>query len=195
MTPEIDYAAWGEAFFTTAVTTERVLAGLGVLADRPLEVGPLKVGPAGLASVRARGTIGDPVGTRTSATRAEFAVTLPVHLEFTIGLGVDKHRFEADLAVPLRLSARARADLSILLDVVPPTPEEITVDLRARSRRATLTQYAANVDSELRRVVSRFVQRELDKPYVQAATVIDVDGAVAHAITTLVARSRTVAEG
>lgn len=179
---EIDYASWGEEFFASAVTVDRVLAGVNVLAGRPIDVGPLGVGPGRLVKVRARGQIGTARGERTGERSASFDVELPVSLEFVIDLGMDKQRFLADIRVPLAITARPRRDLAIVIDVTPPTPLQVEVALKASGLRATLTQHAAGVEGELRRFVARYVARELEKPYVREATLIDVASAIDRAM-------------
>lgn len=181
----MSYADWGVAFFTQAVTAERVLAGVNVLAGQPIDVGPMGVGPGRIVKVRATGSIGTAVGERVSAAPVTFKVALPVSLEFVIDLSMDKHRFVAEITVPLQITARARHDLAIVLDVVPPSSHEVIVRLKAQGVRASITQHAANVEGELKRFVAKYVARELDKPYVVAATVIDVSGAVDKAIGSL----------
>lgn len=180
----IDYAAWGERFFAIAVTTERVLSGVNVLAGRPIDVGPFGVGPGRIAKVIATGSIGTATGERVGADPVSFHVNLPVELEFAVDLGMDKLRFDADIVVPLVITAHGRTDLAIQLDVAPPTPAQVVVRLNAQGLRASITSRAANVEGELRRFVAKYVARELDQPYVRAATVIDVagaiDGAAAH---------------
>lgn len=174
----IEYAAWGELFFERAVTVERVLAGVNVIADRPIEVGPLGVGPGRLAKVHAKGRIGTATGRRVGALPLRFAVDVPVVLEFVLDLGMDKQHFDADISVPLSLTAHGRSDLAIELAVTPPRTEEVAVRLRAQGLRASLTQAAAGVDGELRRFVARYVAKEIEKPHVTAARVIDVAAAI-----------------
>lgn len=191
---EITYAEWGTRFFTTAVTTERVLAGINVLAGQAIDVGPMGVGPGRLVKVTARGAIGAAVGDRTSVSPVSFRVDLPVSLEFVIDLGMDKHRFVADIVVPLSLVAHAQHDLKIVLDVQAPSAEQVVIRLKARGLRASITQHAANVEGELRRFVATYVARELTKPYVRAACTIDVSGAIDRALTTLGPRPPRVDE-
>lgn len=181
----VDYADWGVAFFRSAVSADRVLAGINVLAGQPIDVGPLGIGPGRVVKIRATGAIGQAVGVRASEDPVSFRIDLPVSLEFAIDLGVDTHRFLADISVPLVLTARARRDLAIVLDVAPPTAEQVVVRVRAQGVRASITKRAANVEGELKRFVASYVVRELDKPYVMAARVIDVSGAIDKAITTL----------
>lgn len=187
----IDYAAWGERFFATAVTAERVVAGVNVLSGRPIDVGPIGVGPGRIAKVTARGTIGTATGQRVGADPVVFHVDLPVTLAFSIDLGMDKQRFDADITVPLLITARARADLAIALEVTPPETGQVVVRLKAQGLRASLTSKAANVEGELRRFVARYVAKELDKPYVRDATVIDVGGAIARAAAGLGPREQS----
>jgi hypothetical protein len=181
----IPYADWGEQFFRTAVSAERVLAGINVLAGQEIDVGPMGVGPGRVVKVTARGEIGTAIGERVSDSPVTFAVSLPASLEFAINLGVDTHRFAAELTIPLTLTARAREDLSIIIDVTPPTASEVGCRLQAQGLRASITQYAANVEGELKRFVSKYVTRELEKSYVVNARTIDVSGAIDKAMSGL----------
>ncbi len=187
----IDYATWGERFYDTAVTAERILAGVNVLAGQPIDVGPLGVGPGRIAKVRARGEIGTATGHRVEDRPVTCAVTLPVSLEFVIDLGMDKQRFAAEISVPLEIIAHARADLAIALDITPPHPHQVVVHLEAKGLRASIMQRAAGVEGELKRFVSRYVAREIEKPYVRAARLIDVSGAIDKAMETLGPRQAT----
>ncbi|NHA00090.1 hypothetical protein G5V59_07635 [Nocardioides sp. W3-2-3] len=144
----IDYATWGERFFATAVTAERVLAGVNVLSGRPIDVGPLGVGPGRIAKVTAQGRIGTATGQRAGADPVSFHVDLPVALRFTIDLGMDKQHFDAEITVPLVITAHARADLAIALEVTPPRTAQVVVRLKAQGLRASLTSRAANVEGE-----------------------------------------------
>lgn len=179
--PRIDYATWGETFFARAVTLERVLAGVNVLGGRPIELGPLGVGPGRLAKVHATGTIGTATGERVAGSPIRFDVTLPVGLTFVLDLTMDKQRFDAEVEVPLRLTAHARADLSIAIDVTPPRADQVVVRLKAQGLRATLVGAAADVEGELRRFIARYVTREVEKPHIAAARVIDVAAAIDRA--------------
>lgn len=174
----IPYAEWGELFFETAVTEERVVAGVNVMAGRPIDVGPLGVGPAHVAKVTATGSIGTATGRRVGQMPLTFHVDLPVHLDLLIDLGVDKHRFQAEVRVPLVLTAQGRSDLAIELVVTPPRAHEVAVEVEAQGMRASLMQKVAGVDVELRRFVAKYVAREVEQPHVLAARVIDIRSAI-----------------
>ena len=174
----ISYSEWGARFFETAVTEERVLAGVNAMAGQKIEVGPLGVGPGRVAKVMATGEIGTATGHRTSTDPVHFDVRLPVTLQFELNLGLDVHRFNADVEVPLQMTAQAREDLAIVIDIEPPSARDVTITLKAQGLRATVTQYAANVEGELRRFIAKYVARELTGPKVAAARVIDIRAAI-----------------
>jgi hypothetical protein len=188
LSDHISYAEWGERFFHSAVSTERVLSGINVLAGQKIDVGPRGVGPGRVVKVTALGEIGTAVGERVSDDPVTFAVLLPASLEFAINLGVDTHRFTAVLSIPLTLTARASDDLAILIDVTPPRAADVGCQLKAQGLRASITQHAANVEGELKRFVAKYVAREIEKPYVVKARTIDVSGAIDKAVGNLAPR-------
>lgn len=177
----IDYRTWGEEFFHRAVTAERVLGGVNALSGRTIDVGPIGVGPGRLVKVTANGQIGTATGRRISDDPVSFHVTLPVPIEFVIDLGMDKQRFNAEIEVPIVIAARARHDLAIVLEITPPTAQQVQVNLQAQGLRAQLVQLAAGVEGELKRFVAKYVSRELSKSYVKDATIIDVGAAIERA--------------
>lgn len=184
----IGYAEWGARFFETAVTEERVLAGVNAMAGQQIDFGPIGVGPGRVAKVTAVGEIGTATGQRTSVDPVQFDVRLPVALHFKLDLGVDVHRFNADVEVPLRMTARAREDLAIVIDVEPPTKDDVTVALKAQGLRANVVKYAANVEGELRRFIAKYVSRELDGPKIVAARVVDIGAAIERAAGSVIPR-------
>ena len=182
----IGYGDWGALFFETAVTEERILAGVNALAGRPIDVGPIGVGPGRVAKVMAKGEIGTATGHRVSTSPVAFDVHLPVLLKFSLDLSVDVHKFVATVDIPLRLTAQARDDLAIVIDVRPPAADEIEIVLKAKSLRATLTQYAAGIEGELQRFIAKYVAREISAPGVEAARTIDVAAALNKAASGVV---------
>jgi hypothetical protein len=170
----IDYAEFGRRFFATAVSRARVLDGVRTMTGRPIEVGPLSVGPMGLAKVRARGIVGEPTLEPRDTDEISFALTIPADLHMTIQTGIDTYRFDADVRVNLVLTARAAHPLVIVIDVPEPSSRDIDVQVKADGLRATVVQTLASVDTEIKRAVAKFVRRELRKPALQQATHFDV---------------------
>ena len=179
--PVVSYADFGEQFFARAVTADRVVGAVNLLAGQPLDVGPLGVGPGRLVRITARGRIGEAAIEHQPGDAISYRVVLPVSLAFELDLSLEVHRFRARLAVPLVLTALAVEDLKVFVDVVPPHARDIAVDLQAEGLRATVLQKVVGVEEEVRRFVARYVSKELDKPYVRHARLIDVGAAVDHA--------------
>lgn len=170
----IGYAEFGERFFRTAVTAERIEASLARLAGDPISFGPIGAGPGKVAQVRARGAVREGTATPVEDDEVRFRLAIPVDLELRIDLGVDVHRFDVELVVGLDLHARAEAPLRLVVDVSPPTGHDVEVHLSAKALRSSILQRVAGIDREIARFVARYVAREIDKPHIRAARDIDV---------------------
>jgi hypothetical protein len=180
---EMTYAQFGEQFFVHAVTRERVLGAVRSLAGRPIEFGPVGVGPAGFVKATATGSVGSPEVEDQPGELVSFLLTIPVSLQMLIDLGVEKSRFTAAVVVRLTLTARPAQPLAIVIDIEPPTRKDVDVHVQAAGVRASVLQIVGGVDSEVRRAVARFVTRELEEPAVQQARVIDVAAIIAKGAT------------
>jgi hypothetical protein len=168
------YEEFGALFFRAAVTPERILGAVDGIAGKPIDFGPMGVGPGRIARVTAKGQIGEATATEVPGVPISYALVVPVDLDFTVDLQVEKHHFHANVEVPLTVTAHATRDLRIVVDVTPPNPDELKLDLEAEGMRAGLLKRVANIDGELRRFVAKYVARELEKPHVAATRNIDV---------------------
>ena len=179
-----DYCSYDEfarGFFEAAVTEERILAGVGGLTGGTFEFGPLGAGPAKIAKVDAQGRIGQPHVERVPESSPRFLLTIPVDVDLTIRLPLDQHRFQADVRVRLTLTPRPAAPVRVVIDVDPPTKDDVEVEIHAQSMRASILQSLGGIDGELRRFVARYVAREIDKPHIRAARDIDVAARISGA--------------
>lgn len=174
MTDEIAYEEFGRRFFEHAVTQERVLAGFSGLTGEPIAFGPIGAGPGRIAKVSADGRVGEPTIEQTAYEPITFALTIGVQLELQIDLGLDKHTFQAELAVGLTLRARAVAPLRLVIDVEPPSSRDVEVAMTAEAMRSEVLRRVAGMDREIARFVARYIAREVDKPHIRAARDIDV---------------------
>lgn len=186
----ISYEQWGVEFFDLAINEQRVLGAVNTITGQPIELGPLGVGPGRIAKVRASGEIGEASATRDATDPISYRVQLPVSLDFEVDLQVEKQRFEAELLVPLRLTAVARPGVRIFIEATAPQGEEVQVDLHAQGMRASVLQRLGGVEAELRRIVAGYVRRELEKPHVRKARLIDVSGVIEKAWESLAPPAR-----
>lgn len=171
---EVSYGEWGVDFFRVAVTAERLLGAVRQLAGRPIEVGPLGVGPGRLAQITASGTVGEPTCEPIEADEVMFKILIPAHVEFDLDLQLNKQHFTVDLVIPIIATAKALPGLRIFIDLVPPGRRDLEVNVKAHGLRATFVSATANVEGEFRKFVAKFVARELEKPEITAARTIDV---------------------
>lgn len=176
----ITYGEWGTAFFETAITEERILAGVSSMTGRPVDFGPVKIDPLGLVKVSAHGSIGAPSVARRDESLVTYDLVIPVTLAMQLDMSLDKHRFNADVHVRLTLTARAARPLMIVIDIEPPTKRNVSVDMKAEALRSSVLQAFAGIDGEVRRFVAKFVRREIEKPEIVRARTIDVAEALAH---------------
>lgn len=174
MAHEISYQQWGVDFFREAVTAQRILGAVEGLAGKPIDFGPIGVGPGKVAKVTARGQIGQADARNISEGQVSYQLTLPVDLTFELDLGVDKHTFRAAMEIPLVLTALAQEGLRIFIQVTPPTPSQVAVRLKAEGLRASLMQRVVPIESELKRFVAKYVAKEVQRPDIAAARSIDV---------------------
>jgi hypothetical protein len=181
----ISYEQWGIDFFREAISEQRVLGAVNTIAGQPIDFGPMGVGPGRIAKVRAYGEIGAATATQERGDQIAYRVLLPVALTFEVDLQVETHRFQAELLVPLTLTAEAQTGVRIFIDAAPPRPDDIQVELRAKGLRASVLQRVVGIEGELRKFVAGYVRRELDKPHVRDARSIDVSRAIDRAWETL----------
>ncbi len=178
----MSYQDFGAALIDEAVTTARIERAVAEVAGDRVEVGPLHVGPGDAASVVAKGGIGAPTARAALAgddgTR-RFTVAIPVELNLSVKLAGTLHRFESSVRVHLHLAVRAAArPLSLVIDIAPPEPFDMEVDVRASGMVGRVLGRLGNVDAKIRNEVVRFITARLDAADAKAATVIDIGATV-----------------
>lgn len=175
---EISYQDWGSDFFRTAVTSDRILAAVRQLAGRPIEFGPLGVGPGRLAQVTAQGQVGEPACEPLEGDLVTFRILIPAAVEFDLDLQLNKQHFSVDLVIPIVITARGLPGLKIYIEAHPPGPRDLEVSVRAHGLRATVVSIAADIEGEFRKFVAKYVAREIEKPEIAGARTIDVAGRI-----------------
>jgi hypothetical protein len=168
---EMTYEDFGRQLFRQVLHAERIEESVATVLGERIELGPFGAGPGRfLAKVRATGAIGRPRATPLPGPMVAYRVRLPIDVTFDLDLAVDVHTFHADVVVPLTLTARAAAPLTIVWDITPPSLGEMDVLVAVDRRRTELLRRVAGIDEELRRFMLRYVTRELQKEHVVRAT-------------------------
>ncbi|MFR9751016.1 hypothetical protein ACL02S_08260 [Nocardia sp. 004] len=166
----IGYDEFGRRFFTRIVTRHRVYEAVEHLTGRPIEIGPLRTGPRDRATVTVNGTIRLPRLTDRPAGPVAFDLTLPISLDITVDV-LKVNRYQAELEVPLALTARAAEPLLVVIDVVPPDPGDIYLEFTAHGVRAAVLGLLARIKKQVVRQVAAVVAQELADP---STRIIDV---------------------
>ncbi len=174
----VSYQDFGAAFVDEAVTPARIEAAVTAVAGERVEVGPMGVGPGDAASVVAKGTIGTPVAKRLASEAdgiRRFVVVIPVELGLSVKVAGTRHRFEASVVARLRLAVRTATDpLALLIDISPPEPFDLEVDVRSSGMVAKVLGRLGNVDQKIRHEVVAFIRARLDAPEAKGLTVIEI---------------------
>lgn len=169
------YEAFGAAFFTRAVTAERVASTVSRVAGSHINVGPLKVGPGGLAEASAVGTVKTIAARQVATHPIKHEVTIPVSLALEVVLAGQNHSFSGELTLTLRIAALAVLEpLQIVIDIEPLTAADVSVKTRASGLQGRILQRVGNMDEEIRDQVLRVVGNLLESPDAQAVRVINV---------------------
>lgn len=173
--PEINYEQFGAAYIRRVLHKDRILSLVNDVLGPTIELGPIGAGPGRkAATVSVVGTYGETTGEEISGDLLAYRVFLPIDLVFDIDVRVDKHRFAADVLVPLTLTIHTVAPLGIRIDITVPSEDEVLLNLQAGSRRGAVLQKVAGLEAELRRFLIKVVRTELAKPYVRRATDFDM---------------------
>ena len=171
----LTYEEFGRRFFEVAVTEARIGTAFAAVAGEQFQVGPMVVGPAGVAKVRADVEIAEPEILRTVGDMITFTVKLPLRIALLVDLKVDRIRYDVEGLVTLPLTVRCAEPLQLRIEVQPPKPRDVIVDVSSYNMRGSIIRNLAQVDDEIRRVIARFVADEVDKPEIKQARLIEVD--------------------
>lgn len=172
---EISYEQFGAAYIRRVLHKQRILSMINDVLGPTIELGPIGAGPGRkAATVSVLGTFGPTTGEEIPGDLLAYRVFLPISVAFDIDLRVDKHRFVADVVVPLTLTIHTIAPLRVRIDITVPGQDEVDLNLQADTRRGAVLQKVAGLEAELRRFLVKVVRTELAKPYVRRATDFDM---------------------
>ncbi|GAA3820102.1 hypothetical protein [Nocardioides panacisoli] len=171
----ITYEQFGVEWVRRVLGKDRVVRMINEILGETIQLGPIGAGPGRqFATVSVLGTFRECKGEEIHGDVLTYKVFLPISVVFDVDMKVDRHRFNADVVVPLVLRVHAEHPLRIRIDIAVPQPEDVALNLQADTRRAAVLQKIAGMESELRRFLVKVVQVELAKPYVQRATHLDI---------------------
>ncbi len=157
------------------VTPELIADVIEQVAGSRIEVGPMAVGPGGVARAIAHGTLRRADVRRCEGKGLAYEARLPVSIDLAVEATGGRHRFTADLVVPVRVTVSADGDHA-LIALTPLRPHDVTARVTAHGLRARVLGTVGNVDGELRREVADYVNGRFAGDDVQAHTRIPLPG-------------------
>ncbi|QYJ03374.1 hypothetical protein KUV85_13690 [Nocardioides panacisoli] len=170
------FEQFGSDFLRIIFHRRRIADSVARVLGPGFELGPIGAGPTRrLAKVTARGTYRTPYADNLPGELPAFRVTLPVDVDFTVGVAGSSMTFHADVIVPLLIRFRLEHPLVLHWDVTPPGQDDILLKLDPETRRSAALQRFSTLEADLRGFLIRFVDRELHKEHVQRATRIDLE--------------------
>lgn len=167
----MSYEEFGAAFVHEAVTPARIAGVIRALAGGPVEVGPLRAGPGGVAAATATGTVAEPVIEETGADPLAYRVRLPVELELQVDVGGSQHHYTAEADVHVGITVRLEPPLSICIDPTPPSRHDVSVRVHAKGLQAKVLGRVGDIDNELRREIAAYVTSRVESDGSQFARV------------------------
>ncbi|MEZ0577454.1 hypothetical protein [Nocardioides sp. MH1] len=172
---EVSYEEFGKEYIRRVLHKDRILTMIDELLGPQIQLGPIGAGPGRkAATVSALGTFRPCKGEEIPGELLSYRVYLPISVVFDIDMRVDKHRFTADVVVPIVLTVHTVAPLRIRIDITVPGDDEVALTLQSDTRRGAVLQKLARLEPELRRFLVKVVRTELSKPYVRRATDFDM---------------------
>ena len=172
---EISYERFGDEYIRRVLHKDRVVAMVGDVLGPEIRLGPIGAGPGRkAATISAVGTFRPGKGEELPGDLLSYRVFLPISVVFDVDLRLDKHRFTADVVVPIILTVHTVAPLRIRIDITVPHEDEVALTLQSDTRRGAVLQKVARLEPELKRFLVKVVRTELAKPYVRRATDFDM---------------------
>ena len=172
---EITFEELGINFVTNVVTPERVAETIAHVAGDEVRVGPMHAGPGGAATVTAVGRVGKVTAVHAfRGAPLSFDAEIPIDVSLDVRVAGASHKYSGHLTVPLHITLRAIAPVTLRFDIDAVHPEEVGVELSAEGLRAKVLQRLGDMDDEVRRAVASTVTARLGSPEALAVREIDI---------------------
>ena len=176
----ISFDQFGRNFVREVVTADRVAATIASVVGESIEVGPIAAGPREAASANLRGKLAAvdvapaPPGPTDDGSVLRFSAMVRLECTLAVKAAVMNKRYRGTLTIPLRLEVRTAPPLRLMIDVTPPAPAEIGVDLESKDRSGRLIQVLGNIDGEVRTRAAAEVARRVEAPEARRHQEIDI---------------------
>ncbi len=174
MTSELAAAEFARQFLAASAPPERVGEVVAqILGDR-LEIGPLRVGPAGVAVARAAGVVGTINAFAVDDPEWNLRVQVPVHLKVKVRFAGSIIRYTIAVTVRTRIRLRLEMPCAIVVDIDNAVPSDVHADIEPRGLPGRTLGWIANINREVRDQVVAYFNGVLASPQVRGLLRFDV---------------------
>ncbi|MBV8980927.1 MAG: hypothetical protein JO086_08520 [Acidimicrobiia bacterium] len=172
----ISFDQFGHSFMREVVTADRVAATIASVVGDQIEVGPLAAGPGHAARASLRGKLAGVDASPTGEDGESLRFSAVVRLDCTLAVKAPalNKRYRGSVTIPLRLVVRTASPLRLVIDVEPPSPPDIGVELESGDRSGRFIQVLGNIDDEVRTRAAAEVAERVDAPEARRHREIDI---------------------
>jgi len=172
----ISFGEFGCNFMREVVNADRVAATIASVVGERIEVGPMAAGPRDAARASLRGKLAGVDVSPAGEDEASLRFSAVVRIDFTLAVKapIINKRYRGTLTIPLDLDVRTAPPLRLVIDVDPPSSQDIGVELASGDRSGRLIQVLGNIDGEVRVQAAAEVARRVEAPEARRHREIDV---------------------
>lgn len=158
-------------------TPERVAGTVRDVAGDPVDIGPLRVGPGGVATATAHGRVRDCAVRREDVDGlVSYLAEVDLRLDLDVVAAGRHHGFDAELVVRLRITVVGASAGQVTTSVAPPVPEDVDAVLRPRGLQSRVLMKVGNVPPIVREEAVAYIADRLTHADVRAAMVLTTAG-------------------
>jgi hypothetical protein len=172
---------FGARLLRAALAPDRVAQIVRRVVGDEFDVGPVGVGPGGIASATARGRLGTVVASSCPDDPCRLRVRVPVALAVKVFLGFEVTGFVAHATVELGLRVDPCMPLGIVVAVSEPSAADVTLRLVVPRVARRLMAAVGGVDAVLNRYVCEYVRDAVRSPQAQRYLCIDLADVIEQA--------------
>ena len=169
----ITYGEFGKRFFEEAVTLERISEAIEGIAGKGIKIGPIGLGPAGLAGFVAEGSVGSPTVAKRNGADVAFDLLVPASLSVVLRLGQEM-RIQVGIEINLTLVARPAKPLRIVIDIPAITHNDVRLVIRAEALGAAWQWLLEPMGEVIRREVASRINAMTSDPEAVKGRVFDI---------------------
>lgn len=170
----IPLAEFAAQIMATAGSPERVAAAAARVVENPIAIGPLRVGPAGVAKATAIGYIGEIRGRAATDDHWHVVVEVPVHVGVDVRFTRQRFRFGLEVGVNIRVRMVPTTGFSITVEIDEVTKDDVVAKIDAQDLPGKVVSLGYDLEQEVVAHVIDQANRLIAGPAVVAATHINV---------------------